>query len=92
MMMTRVLVCFAEARTVDVRIDVDLSLLLGSPQRYYEIATEAPDKQQVEIAALVPRIVDNLQLFVGHQRLLLEFRSFTAARARRAEFLVASLS
>ena len=68
MMMTQVLVSFGEARTVDVKIDIDLTLLLGSPDRYYEIATEAPEKQQQDIAALLPRIVDNLQLLVGQQR------------------------
>ena len=92
MMMTQVLVSFGEARTVDVRIDVDLTLLLGSPQRYYEIATEEPQKQRQDIAQLVPRIVDNLQLFVGAQRLQLDFRGFAAARAQRADYLDASMS
>ena len=92
MMMTQVLVSFGEARTVDVKIDVDLTLLLGSPQRYYEIATEEPQKQRQDIAQLVPRIVDNLRLFVGAQRLQLDFRGFAAARAQRADYLDASMS
>lgn len=92
MMMTQVLVSFGEARTVDVKIDVDLTLLLGSPQRYYEIATEEPQKQRQDIARLVPRIVDNLRLFVGAQRLQLDFRGFAAARAQRADYLDASMS
>jgi HupE / UreJ protein len=92
MMMTQVLVSFGEARTVDVKIDVDLTLLLGSPERYYEIATEDPRKQQQDIAQLVPRIVDNLRLFVGQQRLQLEFRDFAAARAQRADYLDASIA
>jgi hypothetical protein len=92
MMMTQVLVSFGEARTVDVKIDVDLTLLLGSPQRYYEIATEEPQKQRQDIAQLVPRIVDNLQLFVGTQRLQLDFRGFAAAKAQQADYLDASMS
>jgi hypothetical protein len=92
MLMTQVLVSFGEARTVDVKIDVDLTLLLGSPERYYEIATEEPQKQRQDVAQLVPRIVDNLQLFVGQQRLHLDFRGFTAARAQRADYLDASMS
>lgn len=92
MMMTQVLVSFGEARTVDVKIDVDLTLLLGSPERYYEIATETPQKQRQDVAQLVPRIVDNLQLFVGQQRLQLELRDFAAARAQRADYLDASMS
>ena len=92
MMMTQVLVSFGEARSVDVKIDVDLTLLLGSPERYYEIATEAPQQQRQDVAQLVPRILDNLQLFVGQQRLQLELRDFAAARAQRADYLDASMS
>jgi hypothetical protein len=92
MMMTQVLVSFGESRTVDVKIDVDLTLLLGSPERYYEIATEAPGKQQQDIAQLVPRVVDNLRLFVGQQQLQLEYRGFTAAVAQRADYLDAGQS
>jgi HupE / UreJ protein len=92
MMMTQVLVSFGEARTVEVKIDVDLTLLLGSPARYYEIATEEPQKQRRDVERLVPRVVDNLQLFVGQQRLQLEFRDFAPALAQRADYLDASMS
>jgi HupE / UreJ protein len=92
MMMTQVLVSFGEARTVDVKIDVDLTLLLGSPERYYEIATEEPRKQRQDFAQLVPRIADNLQLFAGAQRLQLDLRGFAAAKAQRADYLDASMS
>lgn len=92
MMMTHVLVSFGQPSAVDVKIDVDLTLLLGSPERYYELATESPERQQEDVGRIVPRVVDNLQLFVGQQRLQLVFRGFSAAKAQKADYLDASIS
>jgi HupE / UreJ protein len=92
MMMTQVLVSFGQPGTVDVKLDVDLTMLLGSPERYYELATESPERQQEDVRRLVPRVVDNLQLFVGQQRLLLVFRGFSASKAQKADYLDASMS
>jgi hypothetical protein len=92
MMMTQVLVSFGHPDAVDVKIDIDLTLLLGTPERYYELATESPERQQQDIERLVPRVVDNLQLFVGQQRLRPEFRGFSALKAQKADYLDASMS
>jgi HupE / UreJ protein len=92
MMMTQVLVSFAQPGNVDVKIDVDLTMLLGSPERYYEVATESRERQQEDVRRIVPRVVDNLQLFVGQQRLRLVFRSFSASKAQKADYLDASMS
>jgi HupE / UreJ protein len=92
MMMTQVLVSFGQPGTVDVKFDVDLTMLLGSPERYYAVATESPEGQQEDVRRLVPRVVDNLQLFVGRQRLQLEFRGFSASKAQKADYLDASMS
>ena len=92
MMMTQVLVSFGQPERVDVKIDIDLTLLLGSPERYYEVATESPERQQEDVRQVVPRVVDNLQLFVGPQRLELVFRSFAASKAQKADYLDASMS
>lgn len=92
LMMTQVLVSFAQPDAIDVRIDLDLTLLLGSPERYYELATEAPDKQQADLALLVPKVTESIQLFAGKERLRLDFRKFLAAPARQADYLDASLS
>ena len=91
-MLTQVLVSFGKPGTVDVKIDVDLTLLLGSPDRYYELATEPLQRQQEDVRGLVPQVTDNLQLFVGKQRLRLEFRDFAPAKARQADYLDASMS
>jgi len=91
-MMTQVLVSFTKPGTLDVKIDVDLTLLLGTPDRYYELATAPLQRQQEDVKVLAPQVTDNLQLFVGQQRLRLEFRGFTAAKAQKADYLDASMS
>ncbi|MDB6087260.1 MAG: hypothetical protein JWN85_44 [Gammaproteobacteria bacterium] len=92
MMMTQVLVSFGRPATVDVKIDIDLTLLLGSPERYYEIATEPSQRQQEDIRRIVPRVVESLELFVGQERLQLVFQGFAAAQAQKADYLNASMS
>jgi hypothetical protein len=92
MTMTQVLVSFGQPDTVDVKIDIDLTLLLGSAERYYEIATEPDAKQQEDISRLVPRVLDNLQLLVGQKRLQLSLKGFSAAKAQKSDYLDTSLS
>jgi hypothetical protein len=92
MTMTQVLVSFGKPGTVDVKIDFDLTLLLGSAERYYEVGTEPPQKQREDIEQILPRVVDNLQLFVGQQRLQLVFREFSAAKAQKSDYLDGSTS
>jgi hypothetical protein len=48
-MMTEVLVSFRQPHQVDVTIGLDLSLMLGSPERYYQLATESSDSRQKEL-------------------------------------------
>jgi hypothetical protein len=92
MMMTQVLVSFGRPESVEVKIDIDLTLMLGSPARYYEVATEASPLQQQDIGRIVPELVDSLRLFIGQQRLQLAFRDFSAAKAQKAAYLDASIS
>ena len=93
MMMTQVLVSLgAQPGTADVKIDIDLTMLLGSPQRYYEVATEPVGQQQQDIERIVPQVLENIQLFVGPQPLALSFRGFTAAAVPQSEYLDASMS
>jgi hypothetical protein len=92
MTMTQVLVSFRQPETVDVKIDIDFTLLLGSPERYYELATESPQRQQEDVRRLVPKVVDSLQLFVGRRRLQLLFREFSPAKAQKSDYLDGSIS
>jgi len=92
MTMTQVLVSFGQPGTVDVKIDIDLTLLLGSAERYYEVATEAPQRQRQDLASIVPRIEDALRLELGPDRLHLVFRSFTPIKAQKSDYLDGSTS
>jgi len=92
MTMTQVLVSFGKPDTVEVKIDIDLTLLLGSPERYYEVGTELPQKQRADIGRIVPRVLDCLQLFVGQERLHLVFQDFSAAKAQKSDYLDGSMS
>jgi hydrogenase/urease accessory protein HupE len=87
---TLVLVSFAQSGSVDVKIDADLTLLLGSPERYYAFASEPAAQQQAEARQLAPRLLDNLQLYVGPERLRPVFKQFTLARALKSDFLDSS--
>lgn len=92
MMPTRVLVSFESPLRLDVRIDIDLTLMLGSPERYYELVTEPGQKQQADIQQILPKLMDTLQLLIGQQRLQLALTGFTAAQASKTDFLDASQS
>ncbi len=76
MMPTRVLVSFESPVQLDVRIDIDLTLMLGSPERYYELVTEPGQKQQTNVQQILPKLMDTLQLL-----------HWTAARPIRAHRL-----
>jgi len=92
MNMTRVLVVLDPDGRVAVRIDMDLTLLLGSPERYYELASEPAQRQASDIRALLPRILDTVQLHVGARRLSLQLQRFTPATAQRSEYLDGSIT
>jgi hypothetical protein len=91
MMMTQVLVSFTDPGAVNVKIDIDLTLLLGSAEAYYALASESPERQRKQLLQLLPRVADDLQFFVGQNRLPLEFRDFSAARAQKSDYLDASI-
>ena len=91
-MMTEVLVSFRRPQQVDVTVGLDLSLMLGSPQRYYQLATESSDSRQKELQTIVPTVMDSLQLWVGGERLKLSFRGFTASTAQKSDYLDGSMS
>ena len=92
MITTQVLVTFADDQSADVKVDIDLTLLLGSPQKYYDLATAEAPEQWAQIERLVPALNDALQLYVGSRRLSLNLRDFAVAQATRSEFLDDSVS
>jgi hypothetical protein len=87
MTMTQVLVSFAEPGRVELKIDIDLTLILGSAQRYYEVATESPQRQAEDLRGIVPQVLDALQLEVGGRRLAPVLQTFTAVQASKSDYL-----
>ena len=90
LMPTLVLVSFGQPGSVDIKIDADLLLLLGSPEAYYQLATLPPARQQEMARRLAPRLTANLQLFAGSQLLQPRLTGFSVAQASKADFLDAS--
>jgi len=86
MTMTQVLVSFRSA-DIAVTIDIDLTLMLGSAERYYEVATEPPPQRDADMRRIVPQVLDALQLHVGQKPLKLAFQSFSAINARKSDYL-----
>jgi len=87
MMPTLVLVSFDRPGAVDIKVDADLSLLLGSPENYYAFATASAAAQQAQATQLAPKLMANLQLLVGSQPLQPRLTGFTVAQASKADFL-----
>jgi hypothetical protein len=92
MNMTQVLVSFDQPGTIAIKIDVDLTVMLGAPDLYYEFATDAPARQRATLDRLIPRVLDSLQLYSGDTRLVPVFQGFTLPEASKADLLDASMS
>ena len=90
--LTLVQVSFVRADSADIQVEADLTQLLGSSQRYYELATAPREQQQRQVASLLPMLADAVQLYVGQSRLQLELTGFVPATATQAEFLDRSIS
>jgi hypothetical protein len=92
MTLTQVLVAFDQPGTLSVKIDIDPTMMLGSPELYYQFASGTPARQQETLDKIVPRIMDSIQLFTGDTRLALVFQSFTLPASSKADYLDASMS
>jgi hypothetical protein len=80
-------VSFDQPGTINVKIDIDLTSALRSPEAYYALATARADVQRSEIERLLPGVVDGLQLFVGDDRLRLVLQRFSLPKLSHDEFL-----
>ncbi len=92
MTMTEVTVTFAQPGILDVKVGIDLTQILGSPERYYALIAAPAAAQQAEIRRIVPQVADDLRLMVGGQALPLEFRDFSTAAADQRLVLDGSMS
>jgi hydrogenase/urease accessory protein HupE len=92
MTLTEVTVTFATPGKLDVKIGVDLTQILGSPDRYYQFVTEPEVAQQAEVRTLLPQVLAGLQLVVGRTPLKLELKEFSTATANKALILDSQMS
>jgi hypothetical protein len=83
---TQILVSFDQPGTVNVKVDIDLSSRLASPDAYYAMSVAAPDAQRAEIERQVPSILDSLQLYVGDERLQPILQDFALPKLSREDF------
>jgi len=84
---TQVLVSFDRPGAIDVKIDIDLTAELQSPEAYYALTLATPDRQRKEIDRLLPDVLEGLQLYIGTERLRPDLRRFSLPRLSQAEFL-----
>ncbi|HXN35333.1 MAG TPA: HupE/UreJ family protein, partial [Opitutaceae bacterium] len=72
---------------VGVKIDIDLTNTIGSPEGYYALTEAKPGPQRAAVDRLLPGVLDGLQLYVGSERLRLVLQRFSLPRLSQAEFL-----
>src|SRR4029077_4465043 len=87
MTLTEVTVTFATPGTLDVKIGIDLTQILGSPDRYYQFVIAPEAAQQAEIRTLLPQVLAGLQLVVGSTPLKLELKQISTATANKTLIL-----
>jgi hypothetical protein len=89
---SQVRVIIGDPRTAEVRVDLDLTLLLQSPEAYYAFvqADEAARKKALEV--LLPKILDAFQLWAGPERVPLALQDYSLPSATKRDFLDASIA
>ncbi len=84
---TQVLVSFDQPGTVDVKMDIDLTNLMSSPEAYYDLSQAKAEAQQAAIGRLLPGITNDLQVRVGPASLALIFQGFTLPALSKSDYL-----
>jgi hypothetical protein len=92
MTLTEVTVRFATPGVLDVQIGIDLTQILGSPDRYYHFVTEPPAAQQSDVRAFLPQVLAGVELWIGKKPLHLELQQFSTATANKALILDSQMS
>ena len=92
MSVTRILVTFTSSESIEIKVDVDLTQILGSSERYYEFAVEPSATQRDDINAILPKLQDSLRLYTGERQLALKFKEFSAAHTDKPAFLEGAAS
>jgi hypothetical protein len=86
MTITQVVAVFDRPGTLAVKIDIDLSRQLGSPEAYFALAAASSEAQGQTIDRLLPNISTAVQLRIGDARLPLILQSFKVPRLSAEDF------
>ena len=92
MTLTEVTVTFTTPGTVEVKIGLDLTQILGSPERYYAFVSEPEAAQGQDVRNMLPTVLSGLQLLVGTTPLKLDLRQFSTATANKTLILDSQMS
>jgi HupE / UreJ protein len=84
---TQLLVSFDQPGTIDVKVDLDLTNLLGSPEAYYALSQATPEAQQQGIGRLLAGITNDLQVHFGDARPALIFQGYALPALSKADYL-----
>jgi hypothetical protein len=84
---TQLLVSFDQPGTIDVKIDIDLTNLLGSPEAYYAVSQAAAEAQQQAVGRLLAGITNDLQVHFGDLRPTLIFQGYTLPALSKSDYL-----
>jgi hypothetical protein len=86
MTITQVVATFDRPGILVVKIDLDLTRLLGSPEGYFALSADPPDAQRQAIERLLPTILAGLQLHVGEPPLPLILQDFRIPRLSASDY------
>jgi hypothetical protein len=92
MTLTEVTVTFATPGILDVQIGIDLTQILGSPDRYYQFVAEPKAAQQAEVRTLLPPVLAGLRFFSGSTPLHLDLKQFSTSTANKTLILDSQMS
>ncbi|RYD41886.1 MAG: HupE/UreJ family protein, partial [Verrucomicrobiaceae bacterium] len=84
---TLILVRAESPEEFSVKIDVDLSPILGSPEIYHRFVLRNPGNDDAELHRAAASVRDQLQIVAGAAPLDLEFKSFTGAEWAEGEVI-----
>lgn len=85
--MTRVLVSLDRPDAATVMIDMDLTVLLGDPARYYALASGTGPQHEADVRHVAERITQVLPLFAGQRALPAKFISYGFSFKSREEYM-----
>ncbi|WP_282857171.1 HupE/UreJ family protein [Gluconobacter japonicus] len=85
--MTRVLVSLDRLDAATVMIDMDLTVLLGDPARYYALAIGKGPQHEAEVQQVADLITRVLPFFAGSKPLHLSFVKYSFSQKSQAEYM-----